>query len=172
MQEEFYFVDIPNYPNYKINKLGTIINKKSGREIKGRDSNGYRRLCLINEYGSGDIFVHKILAELFIQNPKNKLFVDHVDRNRSNNNLSNLRWVSRSENGTNRKIQSNNTSGYTGINKKKLARTSGEEEDIYWCANITKNNTSIYKCFPYNDEGKLQAIKWREDMKEKLHTYD
>ena len=45
---------------------------------------------------------HRILAKHFIPNPENLQEVDHIDRNRANNTLENLRWVSKSENLSNR----------------------------------------------------------------------
>ena len=42
--------------------------------------------------------VHRIVAVLFIQNPNNKLFVNHKDLNKKNNNVDNLEWVTASEN--------------------------------------------------------------------------
>lgn len=47
--------------------------------------------------------VHRLVAETFIPNPENKPEVDHIDRNPSNNNVSNLRWVTVRENNNNRK---------------------------------------------------------------------
>ena len=41
---------------------------------------------------------HRYLAEKFIPNPENKPCVNHIDGNRSNNNLDNLEWVNYSEN--------------------------------------------------------------------------
>lgn len=43
-------------------------------------------------------FVHRIVAELFIPNPENKPFVDHIDTNPLNNHISNLQWCTASEN--------------------------------------------------------------------------
>ena len=47
--------------------------------------------------------VHRLVAETFLDNPENKPFVDHIDRDRHNNNVSNLRWVTSSENNRNTK---------------------------------------------------------------------
>lgn len=47
------------------------------------------------------MLVHRLVALAFIPNPDNKQFVDHIDTNRLNNNVSNLRWTTISENANN-----------------------------------------------------------------------
>lgn len=45
--------------------------------------------------------VHRLVAETFIENPENKPFVDHINGDRHDNSVSNLRWATASENNRN-----------------------------------------------------------------------
>lgn len=49
--------------------------------------------------------LHRLLATQFIPNPDGKQYIDHIDRNRANNDLSNLRWCSCSENQINKPVK-------------------------------------------------------------------
>ena len=47
-------------------------------------------------------YYHRIIAKHFIPNPDDLPEVDHIDRDKANNSLENLRWVNRTENNSNR----------------------------------------------------------------------
>lgn len=55
---------------------------------------GYRRVSL----GDKMYFVHRLVAQAFIHNPKNKPQINHMDYNRANNVVNNLEWVTAKEN--------------------------------------------------------------------------
>ena len=59
--------------------------------------------------------IHRLLAEHYIPNPENKPSVDHINRNRKDNRLENLRWATHKEQRENQKIYSTNKSGHRHI---------------------------------------------------------
>lgn len=66
--------------------------------MKSWDSHGYRAVELCINNNRYTVGVHRLVALAFIPNPENKPEVNHKDRNRSNNNVDNLEWVTQSEN--------------------------------------------------------------------------
>ena len=97
---------ITEYPNYEISTLGRIRRpdgKYGGIERKQKqEHNGYITCCFSKDGKYHTKSVHRIVAEAFIPNPENKEQIDHIDRNKANNVVSNLRWATRSENQWNR----------------------------------------------------------------------
>lgn len=64
-----------------------------------KDKDGYYKVCInLKRY-----YVHRLIAEAFIINSENKPVIDHIDRNPSNNDVANLRWVTVRENALNKK---------------------------------------------------------------------
>ena len=77
---------------YEVSDQGRV--KANGNIIELRLVNG------TYEFGH-HYSVYRAVAELFVPNPENKPFVDHIDTNRLNNRADNLRWVTAKENSNN-----------------------------------------------------------------------
>lgn len=108
--------DVPEYENiYMVSSFGRVAaisrrihlgrNKRSYRDadfsLKSLcpNSNGYVNISL---YKAGTSvrykLLHRLVAEVFIPNPEHKPMIDHIDRNKQNNVVSNLRWCTLKEN--------------------------------------------------------------------------
>lgn len=89
---------IPGFENYECNVLGQIRNAKTKQIRKFNINNGYHRIGLVKEDRHIHMKVHRLIALTWIPNPENKSEIDHIDRNKLNNCVSNLRWFTPAEN--------------------------------------------------------------------------
>ena len=125
------FKKIKNYENYEISNFGNVKNSKTSRILKTQIKDGYKQVTLNNK----TFRINRLVGIAFIENPLNKECVDHIDGNRANNNVSNLRWATKQENSRNSNIYKNNTTGIKGVCKM--------SENKYY-ATITINNKQLY----------------------------
>lgn len=99
MNDAEVWKSIKNSNTYEASTLGHIRNKKTGYILRPRVSEwGYEQIGLYENGKHSFRYVHKLIAETFIPNPDNKPQVNHKDGNKTNNNVSNLEWVTYSEN--------------------------------------------------------------------------
>lgn len=95
-------------PSYgvEVSDRSRVRNPKTGHILTA--SGNYLRVT----WGGGREFVHKLVADAFIDKPPADLcIVDHIDGNKLNNHWTNLRYCSASVNARNRGLNKNNTSG-------------------------------------------------------------
>lgn len=95
---------ITEYPKYSINRdtqqVWSTISKKYLRSKKSK--NGYYCLNLKKDKKSFTVYLHRLMAQTFLECKEGKNLVDHINRNRLDNRIENLRWVNSSGNSFNR----------------------------------------------------------------------
>ena len=114
MEEEYKKID--GYDNYEISNFGNVRNTDTGRILKTcKNSDGYYHLNLNKNGITKTIKIHRLIALHFIPNPENLREIDHIDQDKVNNSISNLRWISPSNNLRNRTKRQNTSSKYIGV---------------------------------------------------------
>ena len=86
--EEIEWRSIPGHPKYDASSDGQIKNVYTNKIRKQQISNGY---YTVNLHGNGK-------SDAYNDDPKNKIQVNHIDKNRSNNYYKNLEWTTPQEN--------------------------------------------------------------------------
>ena len=95
--------DVQGYEGlYKVSNLGKVKRLfKSGKEnvLSGRaDKDGYIEVILSKNQKKKTCRLHRLVALAFIPNPNGKKEVNHKDKNKQNNSVDNLEWVTTAEN--------------------------------------------------------------------------
>ena len=100
---------IINFDNYEVSNFGNVRNKLTNQELSVKSKN-YQIYCSIilrnrNNRTMKNMYVHRLVAFAFLDQPEfENMTVDHIDRNPSNNHVSNLRWATKLEQNINRNI--------------------------------------------------------------------
>lgn len=87
------------FHNYVVSSKGEIwSNYKNDFLIPQDNGIGYMKVVLRVDGKPKNVYVHRLVAECFLPNPKGLKEVNHIDGNKRNNNLSNLEWCTGLEN--------------------------------------------------------------------------
>lgn len=83
---------------YSISNYGNVKNNKTQKILKGTLTKGYKMVHLTINGKTKKIAVHRLVAKLFIPNPKNLPQVNHIDGIKHNSHMNNLEWCTSKEN--------------------------------------------------------------------------
>lgn len=133
---------------YEVSNLGRV--KRNGKIIEPKITNTGYKAC--------KFLIHRAVAELFILNPEDKPCVDHIDCNKLNNIVENLRWVTYSENMMNPITRKHNS--------EKQTWQKGENNPMYrykWTDEQKKHQSEKMKGNKSN-LGKKFSEEWRQNI--------
>jgi len=139
-------------------ETGVFTRLKAGRGVTAiggtagaRMSNGYRNISVMNRR----YLAHR-LAWLYVYDSWPETQIDHVNRDRSDNRILNLREATPRQNGQNKGMLISNTSGYAGVSWHRLRSK--------WRANIKHNRVQIHLGLFESIEDAVAARKAAEKL--------
>lgn len=145
------YKNLEGYKHYNIYSDGTIIRKKhtntNGTHLAKtklkptKEKNGYISVVLVNDSGEHvKWYLHRLLYTVFVGEIKNGYEIDHIDGNRANNNLINLRMMTHRDN--------TNTATAKERYKRANAREQGKYDKLRLMLARTKNyEKSVIKTY-------------------------
>jgi hypothetical protein len=155
---------IKGYEDYEISNYGNVSSNKTYRRketlyMKVRDNGyGYLVVCLWKNNKRRNFYIHRLVANAFIDNPNSLPEVNHIDFNRHNNSVTNLEWVTRAEN-TNHSIG-------RGRHPRSLVFSSTGEKYIY--RRKDRYRVAVYGCREKQCATLDEAITLRDSLVNKL----
>ena len=149
-------MEIVDFPNYLIYPDGKIWNKKYEIYMApylNKGDNGYYQVILTNNKKIKKKYIHRLIGQYYIPNPYNYPEIDHINRIKTDNNLSNLRWANRS-------MQSQNRNAYSNTGQKYICELNVGKYKYY---KIQKQDCfrSTLRCDNYNLD---DAIMLRDSL--------
>ena len=155
---ELFDIGIEEYEEkYKISKCGKVWSMRRTKFLKQIMNRGndykYVNLCGKKQY------IHRLVAQTFLDNPDNHNTVDHIDQDINNNHIHNLRWASRYEQSMNRKCS--NPIIWTGTKNNK---SYFFWEKVYHKQKYSINSVSLAKVEEFKEET-MEAILKLEGKK-------
>jgi len=124
-----------------------VMSKMSGKLLTRTydKGTGYYKIQLLNNHNCWKLkYEHRVIADLYVENNRKGVadIVDHINRQKKDNSVRNLRWVTRSENLLNSIVQTNNKCGVQNVYY--------HNRDDLWVVKKTVNKNTTYKYFKDN----------------------
>lgn len=139
---------------YLVSTKGEVKSLRKNKKLKLLNmSNGYLKVCLYKDNKMSNILVHRLVAEAFIPNPENKPLVDHINTNRKDNNVKNLRWVTNKENSNNPLSIENNRKAQSGENHPFYGKHRGEHFSQIMSKRMSGEGNPCYGKFGADNPG-------------------
>lgn len=129
---------------WKVSRRGPV---KLGDEVKSVDGKGYIRVMLDGKF----YLAHRVIYEIHNGCIPDGMQIDHIDGNRRNNSIENLRASTSSLNQRNKSKQRNNKSGVTGVFLKK---STGK-----WVAKLCGSTLGYFESFDDACSARKMAIQ-------------
>jgi hypothetical protein len=153
--------NIDGFEHYIIDSDGYVISKEryitesgSGKVYKLRErvlkphkaGKGYLVVNLRKDNKTFGFYIHRLVAESFIENPNNFKVVNHIDGNKENNSIKNLEWCSYSANNQHAYDTGLRGRGSNHYKSKLTEEDVIEIKHLYFYENVKRSE--IYKLFP------------------------
>lgn len=161
--------------DYSVSTEGEVRKDTTNYILSQSSQQDYKFVGLIINGKQKRMRVHRMVALAFIDNPDNKPYVNHINGNRSDNNVENLEWVTPSENtqhavdtglfksGRARAVIQYNLNGEqmaTFESASEAARqTGGSQSKITMCCRRQRDSANDYQWRYYNDIQDVQKIE-------------
>lgn len=152
--------DIKNYEGlYAITSCGKVYSHKRKKFLKPQvNKSGYLKINLCKNGKIKSFLVHRLVAEVYIDNPNNFDTVDHINGDKSNNSINNLQWMSQADNvrkACNKKVICIETERIFDSTRAVERELGLDQSSVSKCCREKRKTTGSYH-FKFYEEGDIK----------------
>lgn len=137
--DEEIWQTVPEFAKYQVSSFGKVRKiVKDGillLKLRQHANTGYIQINFSDRSYTKTFSLHRLVAELFIPKPVGSHLVDHINRNRQDNTVANLRWCTYTENSRNRTKKKNCSSKHLGV--------SWSKTELKWLARVRVQGKAV-----------------------------